>query len=123
MEVHELSVGALLDDTSVVEDNDIIGSDDSGEPMGDDDGGASTEHLIKSSLEEPLTFCVECRGGFVEDEQAGVAEESTSNADALALTAREEASPFAERGVVAFGEAHDEFVSLSVVGGFLYPSW
>ena len=33
-------MGALLDDASVVEDDDLVGITDGGEAMGDDKGGA-----------------------------------------------------------------------------------
>ena len=88
-------MGAAFHDAAMVEDNDAVGPHDGGEAVGDDDGRAIAEHVVEGSLQEALAFGVEGRGGLVEDEQFGIAQQRAGDADALALSAGEKASPLA----------------------------
>ena len=64
-----------------------------------------------------LTDGVEVGCCLVEDEDGGVLEEGAGDGYALALTAGKLHSPFADQGVVAFGEGGYEVVGVGLSGG------
>lgn len=113
---HEFGMGAALDDAAMVEDHDAVGSHDGGEAMGDNHSGTAVQHIVEGGLQETFVLGVERRSGLVEDEQIGVTQQSTGNADALTLSAGEEASALAEVGLIAIGKLHDELVGLCCLG-------
>jgi len=78
-------VGAGLDDSSFVEDADEVGVFDGGEAVGDDDGGTVAHQFFEGVLDESFRFGIEGGGGFVEDEDGGIAEDSAGDAESLAL--------------------------------------
>src|SRR5512146_297242 len=47
---HQLSVVAVLDDAALFEDQDAIGVDDRGEPVGDDERGPALDQPFESLL-------------------------------------------------------------------------
>ena len=100
---HELGMVSLLDDAPVVKDNNGVGIGNSGEAMGDDDGRAPTQDLAEGGLEETFGLGIKSGRCLVEDEEVGVEEEGASDADALSLATREQATAFAEVSVVTFG--------------------
>src|SRR5258708_39846657 len=58
----QLVMGAALDDDAVVEDDDLVGADDGGEPMRDDERGAIVRDEFQRILDFALGVAVE-RGG------------------------------------------------------------
>ena len=64
---------------------------DDSEPMGDEDDGSvvSCEDVLEQLV---LGFGIESAGGFVEEHNGAVAQQSTSDGDALCLTFAEAAS-------------------------------
>ena len=116
---HELVVAADLDDAAVVEDDDAVGVADGAEAVGDDEGGAALLQLLQRLLDEVLALAVERRGGLVEDEDAGVAEDGAGDRDALALAAAELDAALADDGVVGVGEFADKPVGVGGPGGGL----
>src|SRR5262245_41375970 len=65
---HEFLVGAALDDASLFQQEDQIGTADGREPMGDHKGCSPGEQLSHGRLNELLAFCVQVARGLVEDE-------------------------------------------------------
>ncbi len=110
----EFVVAALLDDSALLEDDDLVGVADGAEAVGDDEAGSSAPQFGEGGLDEGFTFCVEVAGGFVEDEDPGIGEESTSDGEPLALSAAEPDASFSDDGVVALFECGDEGIG---VGG------
>lgn len=115
--VEEFLVGALGDDLAVLEDVDAVAVANGAEAVGDGDGGAIGGELVEGFLDLSFGDGVHGGGGFVHEEDVGIAEEGAGEGEALALTTGELHAVFAEEGVVALGEARDEVVGLGVAGG------
>src|SRR3954464_8774516 len=101
-------MGALLGDFAAFEDDDLAGSADGGEAVGDDYGGAAVEEALQAALDRFLGADVDVGGGLVEDEDAGLGEEGAGEGDQLALTGRELDAALADFGVEALREPGDE---------------
>ena len=69
----EFVMRAALDDFAVLEDENLVGTPDGGQAMGDDEGGAALAQRRESVLDFLFTLAVETRRGFVEDEMLGSA--------------------------------------------------
>ena len=55
--------------------------------MGDGHGGTGLHQSLQGILYQALALGVEGRGGFVEDEDRGILQDGTGDADALTLSA------------------------------------
>lgn len=95
---------STLNDASLVEHVDDIGSLDGTETMRHSDGSATLCGGIQSCLDDLLGLGVEGRGGFVEKEDLRIAEESTCDGDALFLAAAEHATFVADDSAEALTE-------------------
>ena len=71
----------------MVDDDDVVGIADRAQTMGDDDGRPAFHESIQGSLNNFFTFRIEGGRRFIEDENAGIFENSPGNSNALALTA------------------------------------
>lgn len=100
-----------LDDPPLREHNDDIGVLDGAEAMRHGDGRAAALGLLQRGLHHLLRLGVERRGSFVEEEQAGVADEGARDGDALALAARELGAAGAAGGGEALRVEKSERVS------------
>lgn len=103
-------MGALLDDVTVVEDDDLVGIADGTEAVGNDEGGASLHDGVHTSLYQLFGTGVDTGGRLVEDQDGGIGNGSTGNGKELALALAEVATVSAEHGMVAVGETTDEVV-------------
>ena len=63
-------MGAALDDPAAVEDQDLVGVDDGGQAVGDDERGHAAPEAAQGGLHGLLGGAVECRGGLVQDHDA-----------------------------------------------------
>ena len=108
-------MGAEFYDTSLVEDGDQVGVADGGNAVGDEDGGASAHDFAEVVEDFVFGVGVDAGEGVVEDEDAWAAEQGAGDGGALLLASGEGDAAFADRRVVAFGEAFDV---LGDVGGF-----
>ena len=115
----ELGVGAALGDMAAIEDEDLVSFEDSAEAVGDDDAGAVREDVLERFLDELFGLAVETAGGFIEDEDARVAQDDAGEGDALFFATAKAVAAFADDGVVAIGEAGDEVVDVGGTGGLL----
>ena len=100
-ELDELVVRALFNDTALVEHTNEVGMADGGEAVGDGDGGAVLHQSFQGLLHKALTLRVEGAGGFIQNEDRRILQDSTGDADALTLTATETATTVADVSVVA----------------------
>ncbi len=114
--LHQLGVGAPLHDAAVVEHEEAVGGLDGGEPVRDDEGGASLHEPLQGLLHEGLRRGVKGRGGLVEQQQARIAQQGPGDGDALALPTAQLDPPLAHLGVVAVGQIHDEVVRVGGTG-------
>ena len=71
----------------LVHDNDFIGIHDGGESVGDDDGRSFPHDPCERLLHVPLALRIECTGGFVEQQQLGIDQNSPCQRQPLALAA------------------------------------
>lgn len=78
-------MGALLGDCAVVEDYDVVGVADRREAVGDDNHGAPAVETLEVADNLPLVAGVEGVGGFVEEDEAGVAVYGAGDEDSLLL--------------------------------------
>ena len=95
----------------------LVHGAEGGEAVGDADDGAVFGEVVDGFLDFGLGLGIERGGGFVEDEDGGVADEGAGDGDALALAAGEALAAFAEGGVVALREGLDEVVGVGFAGG------
>src|SRR5690606_35514350 len=64
--LHELGVGAAVDDFAPIEHEDAVGIDDGAQAMGNDQRGAVTHGFFQGRLNGPFALGVECAGRFVQ---------------------------------------------------------
>src|SRR3954454_3433730 len=102
---------AVLDQTAAFQGEDAIGAADGGQTVRDDQDGAAFRDLLHVVMDDPLAFIVERAGGFVEDQDPGIAYQRTGDRDALALPARERRAALADHRIVALGELQNEIMS------------
>jgi len=86
----EFVVGPALYDFTLVKDDNFVGVFDGTQTMSDNDDGlpAKLNQLVEGLLHLVLTFGVQGTGGFVQEENLRLADESTSNGYTLLLPAR-----------------------------------
>lgn len=72
-------MGALLDDVTVVEDDDLVGITDGTQTVGDDEGGAPLHEGVHATLHHLLGTGVDTGGRLVENEDGGIADGGTGN--------------------------------------------
>lgn len=112
-------MGAGFGDFAVADDEDEVGIADSGEAVGDDEGGAAAHEGVEGVLDEAFAFGIEGAGGFVEDEDGGIAKDGAGDGDALTLATGEFDAAFTDDGFVAVGEGGDEIMGIGLArGGF-----
>src|SRR3569833_2891236 len=69
-------------------------------PMTDDDDGDAGGERLEARHHGTLGSAVECIGGLVEDQDGGVIDDRSREADPLALAARERQSPLSQNRVI-----------------------
>ena len=95
VEGHQLLMGALLYYLAFVHHAYNVGFAYSAEPMRNDQCGAVGHQAVEGLLHQLLALCVECRCGFVKNQQWRIFEYCAGNADTLTLSAAEPASAVA----------------------------
>src|SRR5690606_18993193 len=88
-------VRSLVDNASLVHDEDPVDERQRGGAVRDDQRGAPHQELFERSVEKLFAFLVDLAGSFVEDEDRRVAEDSASQRDPLSLPTRKPFAPFA----------------------------
>ena len=74
----------------------------------------------RASCTETLTFGIECRSGFVENENIGIFQDGSCDGYALSLSAGEATAAIAHGSVVTVLRCHDEVVGIRHFGGLLH---
>ena len=82
-------MSTCLNDLALAHDDDLVGGDDRAQPVSDDYHCllALLEQLIKRFLHLVLTLSVQCTRRLVQEQDAGLADESSRNSNALFLSA------------------------------------
>ena len=74
-------------DFTVLEDDDFSGVPNRAESVRNNENCLANYELVEGLLDFPFAFGIQCRGGFVEDEDRRIFQESASDRDALLLSA------------------------------------
>jgi len=84
-------MSSSLDDTTLVQDDDLISVFDCTQAMGHNNDGlfAFSNEFVKSSLDLVLTLCIESTGGLVQEKYFRFAHQSTGNGNTLFLPSRQ----------------------------------
>ena len=116
---------SLLNNLAFIQDADQIGLYDCAEPVGNHQHGVLPFKLINGLLHQPFALGVEGAGGFIQDEQLGIAKDGAGQGEPLALATTEPIAPFADQGVEAIREVGDEAGGLGLFrsGGGSVPWW
>ena len=85
-------MGPVGHDAAVFEEDDAIGQADRGQPVGDDQGGATLHEHAQGIVDLLFHLDVDGAGGVVEHKDGRVHEQGAGNGDALTL-APERCSP------------------------------
>ena len=80
-------VCAAFLDVALLDHEDLVGLADGAEAVGYDEGGTAFHERGQALLNEGLAFCVEVGSGLIEDEDAGICENSPGDGNALPLSA------------------------------------
>src|SRR5271170_7359354 len=115
----EFLMGALFAKAAFVEDEDARSVLNGAQAMRDDEGGAAGEEAVERFANLQLGFCVDARGGFVEDEEARIVSERARKANELALADGECRTALVDVGVHTFWECANKFAEADFVDGFL----
>jgi hypothetical protein len=72
-------VGALLNNLSFLQHNDVVSLLDCREAMSNGDGCAALSNSVESGLDDLLTLRVDCAGCFVEDNDTGLLDDASGD--------------------------------------------
>ena len=109
-----------LDELTFLHDNDLVGFSHSGESMSNHNGRDRAQlllHLIDGLLDLGLIDLVEGAGGLIEDQDAWLLEEGTSEGNSLLLTTGELATAGSNVGVDALWVLADEAPCVCLLKG------
>jgi hypothetical protein len=98
-------MGPTLDDTTVVEDDDLVGVFHGTEPVGNNKAGAAGEEFLQRMLDEAFGLWVDRAGGLVKDQDSRLGDHGPGNGNHLSLSATQTPAPFPDFGVIALRES------------------
>src|SRR4029079_11085453 len=113
----EFVVFAPLDDAPAIEDEDLVGMADGGEPVGDDEAGAARHEAIEGALDEALGLGIDAGGGLIEDEDGRILQQGAGDGDALLFADAELYTALADDGGKLLGESLDEVAGIGGAEG------
>jgi hypothetical protein len=99
----QVAMAAAFHDAAVVKNENLVGTDDGAEPMGDDETSAACEQFGEGALETVLGDGIDRTRGFVENENPWIGQESAGKTHELTLAERETGASFADLGGKAVG--------------------
>ena len=105
--IQQLGVGALLDQSTLVQDQDPLGPAHAGEPVGDDEGGAVPHEDVEGLFDQPLGFGVQGGSGLVQDQQDRVPQDRPGDGQALALAAQVPGGAYFTKWIIAVDDDID----------------
>src|SRR5208282_5905447 len=101
----EFFVGAVFDNLSLLDDQNLIGAADRRKPMRDHERGAPLHQVGKTLLNQLLRFRVETGSGFIENQDARFRQNGAGYRNSLPLSSGKLYSALADDGVVLVREA------------------
>ena len=99
----QFAVDAVFDDLAVFEDDDPVEAGDRGEAVRDDDRSAALHEVLECCLDQLLALGIQGAGGFVQDQDGRVCQNSARNDDSLPLAAGEFHAALAGDGLESVG--------------------
>src|SRR5437867_3138020 len=112
----ELPMRALLDDSTLIENEDEVGFGGHLEVVRDEDARLAGHEPSQGLPDLLFALGVDARHGLVEDEEGGVPDQRPSDGDALPLASGERRAALADDGVVPSFEARDELMGIRRLG-------
>ena len=106
----QLCVTAFLDDASVVEHHQPVGSPNRAEAVRDNESRAAGQQPLHRILDQPLALVIQTAGRLVEDENGRILEQRAGDRNALTLTTGQLPPPLSDHRVIALREPLDELV-------------
>src|SRR5271165_475466 len=107
---HQLVMGAVFDDPSVLDGDDAVAPAHRRQAMRDDEDGSPRDDGLHVLLDDALALIVERAGRLVEDQDARLGDQRPRDGDALPLTAGETAAALAHDRIVALRQLENEIV-------------
>ena len=104
----QLIESTLFDDATLIEEQHEIGVANRGKAVGDDEGRAVLSQRIHGGLHAGFRFHVQRAGRLVENQNGGILQDGAGDGDALAFTAGQAVTAFADLRQVAGNTAVDE---------------
>ena len=108
---------ALLAEAALVKDENARSVLNGAQTMRDDERSASRKQAVERFANLQLGFCVDARGGFIEDKEARIMRERSREADKLALAYGERGAALVDAGVDTFGQRADKIAEANFVNG------
>src|SRR4051812_21840012 len=96
-------MSSLLDDGTVIHDQDQVSIANGGKTMGDDKACPTLHQLAHSALNLLLGPGIHTAGGFVQDQNFWIGQEGAGDSEQLLLTLRNVGSLFIQNGVITIG--------------------
>src|SRR5260370_12005456 len=103
-------MSAAFNDASGFDDENLLGTANGREAMGDDKCSAATHQVTQPFLNERFRFGVQTGSRFIENEDAWIGENGAGDGDAPLLSTRELYTAFADDRIVFFFEGLGEFI-------------
>ena len=104
----EVFVFPFAQDAAPVDDENLVGIDDGGESMGNDEGDAVYQQGAGRFLDAGFGEVIHRGSSFVEDQDARISEQGAREGDQLSLANRQLDAALVDIGVVAFRQRFDE---------------
>ena len=96
---------AALHHLAFGKDDNLVGAGNGVEAVGDDQGGAALQQPVERLTQPGFVLWVQVGGGFVQDDERRVFQESARQGDALRLPAAQTSAALADGSVVTLGQA------------------
>jgi hypothetical protein len=112
----QFAMGTRFDDLTFFQHQNPIGPAHGGEAMGNDKYSAVGHQSFQGLLHQGFRFGIQGRGGFIQNQNAGIEQHRPRNGNALPLTTGQVDPPFAHPGVITLGKLADEVVGIGDPG-------
>src|SRR5713101_8134539 len=103
-------MSAAFNDAAGFDDENLLGTANGREAMGDDKCSAATHQVTQPFLNERFRFGVQAGSRFIENEDAWIGENGAGDGDALLLSTGKFYTAFADDRIVFFFEGLGKFV-------------
>ena len=115
--LQKLAVSARFDDATCIHHEDLIGTDDGGEPMRDDQDGLGSQQRFGGGLDPRLGQRVDVRRRLVEDDDRRLGGECAREREQLRLAHRDIRAPVCDESIES-AEACDDLPRTCELDGF-----